>query len=137
VPSDNPKIAVVVRDDLAPWQRLNVTAFVVSGMGSRHPYLVGRPFRDADGTGYLAMFGYPVAVLGADADGLRRAFRRALDRELSVAVYTEDLFSTGNDEDNRAAVGKVPTDDLALVGFGVVGDRRAVDKALDRLRLHP
>ncbi len=26
------KVAVVVRDDLEPWQRLNVTAFLVSGV---------------------------------------------------------------------------------------------------------
>jgi hypothetical protein len=26
------KAAVVVRDDLAPWQRLNVTGFMVSGL---------------------------------------------------------------------------------------------------------
>jgi hypothetical protein len=136
-PWSRPKLAVVVRDDLAAWQKLNVTAFVLSGIGVRHPYLVGRPYADADGTRYLAMLGHPVAVLVADADGLRRAFRRALDRELSVAVYTDELFSTGNDEDNRAAVAAVRTEQLALAGFGVAGDRRVVDKALDRLRLHP
>jgi hypothetical protein len=43
----------------------------------------------------------------------------------------EDLFSTGNDIDNRAAVKKVNTEDLALVGIAAAGDRRDVDKALD------
>jgi hypothetical protein len=26
------KVAIAVRDDLAPWQRLNVTAFLMSGI---------------------------------------------------------------------------------------------------------
>jgi hypothetical protein len=52
-------------------------------------------------------------------------------------VYTDELFTTGNDADNRAAVAAVATEDLGLAGFAVAGDRRTVDKALDRLRLHP
>jgi hypothetical protein len=132
-----PKLAVVVRDDLATWQKLNVTAFLTSGYGALRRDLVGAPYADADGRRYQPMLAQPVAVLMADAAGLGRAFDRALARDLAVAVYTDDLFTTGNDEDNRAAVAAVATADLALAGFAVCGERRAVDKALDRLRLHP
>jgi Protein of unknown function (DUF2000) len=38
--------------------------------------------------------------------------------------------------DNRAAVAKVATADLALAGIAIAGPRRDVDKAVDRLRLH-
>jgi hypothetical protein len=132
-----PKAAVVVRDDLLMWQKLNVTAFLTSGFGARDPGLVGLDYADADGRAYRPMFAQPIAVLVADAAALRRAFGRALARDLAVAVYTDDLFTTGNDADNRAAVAARPTADLPLAGFAVVGDRRAVDKALDKLRLHP
>ena len=135
--SNRPKLAVVVRDDLLVWQKLNVTAFLTSGFGVRDPGLVGAPYVDGDGRRYQAMLAQPVAVLAADAAGLRRAFDRARSRGLDLAVYTDDLFATGNDEDNRAAVAAVATGDLVLAGFAVCGDRRAVDKALDRLRLHP
>jgi hypothetical protein len=134
--TDN-KIAVVVRDDLATWQKLNVTAFVVSGLGTSAPELVGRAYEDASGVKYHSMFGLPVLVFAADAGGLRRAFDRAQGRGLTVAVYTDELFATGNDVDNRAAVAAVATAELALAGFAVAGDRRTVDKALDKLRLHP
>jgi hypothetical protein len=131
------KLAVVVRDDLEVWQRLNVTAFTVSGIGPAHPDLIGEPYRDGSGRTYLPMFGLPVLVYAAGTEPLRRAFRRALDRDLAVALYTDDLFDTGNDVDNRAAVATVETDGLKLAGFAVAGDRRQVDKALDRLRFHP
>jgi hypothetical protein len=132
-----PKIAVAVRDDLATWQRLNVTAFVVSGIAHANPDLIGLPYVDASNATYLPMFAVPIVVLLADGAGIRRAFDRARSRDLTLSVYTQDLFSTGNDVDNRAAVAQVATDELNLVGMAVVGERRDVDKALDKLRLHP
>ena len=132
-----PKIAVVVRDDLATWQALNVTAFLVSGIGTRFPDLIGEPYVDASGATYLSMFGHPVLVFSADAAAIDRAATRTRARGLAMAVYTDDLFATDNDVDNRAAVAKVATEDLALAGIAVAGPRRDVDKAVDKLRLHP
>jgi hypothetical protein len=106
-------------------------------IGTAHPDVVGEPYRDADGQEYLAMFGVPVLVLGGNAAAVRRAFERARNRDLAVAVYPVELFSTFNDRDNRAAVAARTTAELDLAGFAVVGDRRTVDKALDRLQLHP
>jgi hypothetical protein len=131
------KLAVVLRADLETWQKLNVTAFVVSGIGRRFPELVGEPYMDASATTYLSMFVTPVLVFAGDQAAVRRAFDRAMARELPVSLFTNDLFATGNDVDNRAAVARVATFDLVLAGFAVAGDRKLVDKALDKLRLHP
>jgi hypothetical protein len=131
------KIAVVLRDDLERWQELNVTAFLVSGIHVAEPDVTGAPYVDADDIGYLPMFRQPVVVLQGPADRVRRAFDRARERGLPCAVYTVDLFKTGNDDDNRAAVRAVGTADLDVAGFAVYGDRKTVDKALDGLKLHP
>ncbi|MBJ7357722.1 MAG: DUF2000 domain-containing protein [Nocardioides sp.] len=131
------KVAVVVRDDLETWQRLNVTAFLVSGVTAAFPELVGEPYEDADGTAYLALLGQPVVVLEADAATLRTAHQRALGRQLPMSVYTADMFRTGNDRDNRAAVRAVGRDDLDLVGLALHGPRNAVDKTVKGARLHP
>jgi hypothetical protein len=131
------KIAVAVRNDLEVWQRLNVAAFVTSGIGTRFPDLIGEPYVDGSGVGYLPKLGLPCLVHAGDAGAIRRAFDRALARGLAVSVYTDELFSTGNDVDNRAAVAAVPTDELVLAGFAVAGDAKQVGKALDKLKLHP
>jgi hypothetical protein len=131
------KIAVVVRDDLPVWQRLNVCAFLVSGVAAAVPELIGEPYEDADGTKYLAMFGQPVLVFEASAEVITSAHRRALDRGLPMSVFTADLFATGNDTDNRAAVLAVPRDELDLVGLAVHGPRNAVDKVVKGARMHP
>ena len=131
------KIAVAIRADLANWQQLNVTAFLVSGIAATRPDTTGEPYQDASGTHYLPMFGQPVLVYTADAEALAKARERAVQRSLAVAVYTEELFATGNDVDNRAAVAAVPAEKLALVGLAVYGPRNEVDKALRGLSLHP
>lgn len=131
------KIAVVLRDDLAVWQKTNVTAFLVSGIAGTVPGVVGEPYRDASGNEYLPMFVQPVLVYQADAPGLRRAFDRALARDAKPAIYTAELFETGHDEANRAAVATVTTNELDLVGIAFRADRRTVDKIVDGLRFHP
>ena len=113
-----------------------MTAFLVSGVAHEWPQLVGEPYADADGTAYLAMLGQPVLVFEADAATLTQAHDRALRRDLTVGVFTADLFRTGNDEDNRAAVAAVARDDLDLVGLALHGPRNAVDKVVKGARLH-
>ncbi|MFJ8042822.1 DUF2000 family protein [Kitasatospora sp. NPDC096147] len=131
------KIAVLLRDDLESWQRLNVTAFLVSGLGSARPELVGEPYEDGDGTRYLPMFRQPVLVFEGTKELLMAAHGRALGRGLPLAVFTSDLFATGNDRDNRAAVRAVATAELDLVGIALHGPRNAVDKVLKGARMHP
>ncbi|MGH8876468.1 MAG: DUF2000 family protein [Stackebrandtia sp.] len=131
------KLAVVLRDDLAGWQRLNVTAFLVSGIGSHHPETIGEPYRDADGTGYLPMFRQPVLVFQADTAALAAARQRMLRRDLPGAVFTKDLFATGNDRDNRAAVRAVAGEHLDLVGLAVYGPKNAVDRIVKGAKMHP
>jgi hypothetical protein len=131
------KIVVVLRDDLAVWQKTNVTAFLVSGIAGTVPSVVGEPYRDASGNEYLPMFVQPVLVYEADAAGLRRAYERALSRGVTPAVYTKELFATNHDEANRAAVAAVAAEELDLAGIAFRAERKTVDKVVDRLRLHP
>lgn len=130
------KIGIVVREDLAGWQRLNVTAFLASAVAGGFPEVIGQRYEDGSGNGYLPMFRQPVLVYAADAAGLARAHGRALARGMDAAVYIEDMFKTGNDEDNRAAVRAAPAGELPLVGLAVYGPKNAVDKVLKGLALH-
>ena len=130
------KIAVLLRDDLKDWQRLNVTAFLVSGIAGTQPETLGEPYADADGTPYLPLFRQPVLVFAGDRDTLVAAHARAVSRGLPIAIFTEELFKTGNDRDNRAAVRAVTRDQLNLAGLAVHGPKNAVDKILKGARLH-
>ena len=131
------KIAVLLRDDLLAWQELNVTAFLVSGIASAMPELIGEPYQDADGNGYLPMFRQPVVVLSGAKEVLVAAHAKALARGMVISVFTSDLFSTGHDAANRAAVRAVPASGLDLVGIAMHGQRNAVDKLVKGARMHP
>ena len=136
-PRFDTKIAVLLREDLQVWQRLNVTAFLVSGIGQARPEVIGEPYRDADGNEYLREFRQPVLVFEGAKEDLTAAHGRALSRGLDVAVFTADMFTTGNDRDNRAAVRAVTAGQLDLVGIAVYGPKNAVDKTFKGARMHP
>jgi hypothetical protein len=97
------KIAIAVREDLATWQKLNVTAFLASAVAGGRPEVIGERYQDGSGHVYLPMFRQPVLVYAADAQALSDAHGRALARELDTALYIEEMFKTGHDADNRAA----------------------------------
>lgn len=131
------KIAIVVRDDLASWQQLNVTAFLASGIAAAFGDTIGKPYEDGSGNRYLELFRQPVLVYAGDTASLGTVRERAVSREMATAIYTEDMFSTGFDEANRAVVRDVPAADLRLAGIAVYGPRNAVDKVCRGLSLHP
>jgi Protein of unknown function (DUF2000) len=81
-----------VREDLAKWQKLNVTAFLTSGVvADAGAKVVGEPYEDADGCRYLPMLRQPVLVFAATRDKLATVARRARERDVPVAIYTADL----------------------------------------------
>jgi hypothetical protein len=123
------KIAIAVRADLLHWQKLNVTAFLASGIAASTGDIIGKPYEDGSGNTYLELFGQPVVVY--------QAHQRALAREMPMAIYTMDMFTTGNDDDNRAVVRAVPAAELNLAGLAVHGPRNAVDKIFKGASLHP
>ena len=132
------KVAVVVRDDLEPWQRLNVCAFLMSGVvGGAGEVVVGPDYEDGSGRTYLPMLRQPVLVFESSGAKLRTVYERAVTRELRFAVFTADLFATGHDDDNRAAVRAVPSDALDLVGLALRAPHKAVDGVVRGLRRHP
>jgi hypothetical protein len=131
------KIAIAVREDLAIWQKLNVTAFLASAVAGGRPEVMGERYQDGSGNLYLPMFRQPVLVYAADARALSTAHGRALARDLDIAVYIEDMFKTGHDLDNRATVLAVTGQEMPLVGLAVYGPKNAVDKIFKGLPLHP
>ena len=131
------KIAIAVRTDLAVWQKLNVTAFLASGIAAAVPGCIGEVYVDGAGRRYAAMCGQPILVFAGSLDDLRRAHDRARDRDLLVVPYIEPMFATGHDAANRAVFAAGDTAAQSWVGLAVHGERKAVDKAVKGLSLHP
>src|ERR1700746_3080797 len=111
------KIAVVVRSDLEPRQKLNVASFFAGGIAAAFPECIGDAYEDGSGTRYLSLIGQPILIYGADSPALSRALERALARSVMPALYTEDMFRTTHDAANRAPVKAVAAPGLHLAGI--------------------
>ena len=131
------KIAIVIRDDLAIWQKLNVTAFLTSGIVAQSPAIIGEAYRDAAGHVYNPMTIQPMVVLSSDQETLRTIHKRALDREVTTSAYIEEMFSTGHDAANREVFAQFGPEDAKLVGIALRADRKRVDKITKGARMHP
>jgi hypothetical protein len=131
------KIAIIIKDDLLTWQKLNVTAFLASSVAIKLPETHGQELISASGTAYLPFIKQPVMVYKADTDEqLKRAFNRAKDRQLQIGVYTRNHFATKTEQENIAEIARHTDDNLDLVGIIVYGATKKVDKALDGLKFH-
>ena len=128
------KTALILRKDLAAWQVANVAAFLAGGLAATHPHMKGEPYIDAAHRPYTALIREPVFVYGGTLEELQRTHVRALSRELVPAAYIEAMFKTANDADNRAAFAAAPSDALDLVGLGVHGPRKTIDKVVNSLK---
>jgi hypothetical protein len=131
------KVAILILDELEVWQKLNVTAFLATGIASGALEAMGEPYIDAAGSRYAALLGQPIMILAADRPTLLRARRQALQRGLTCAVYVEAMFSTGHDAANREAFLAEPAENPALVGIALRGPKKDVDKAVKGATLHP
>jgi hypothetical protein len=131
------KIAIILDESLLAWQKLNVCAFLSSGIAANAPNdLIGDVYRDATGVSYLPIFNQPVLVFECESSKLKTIHNRAINRDVCCAVYVRDMFITNNDVDNRATVSAHASDTLPVVGLGIYGPSKEVDKVTKGIRLH-
>ena len=122
------KIAIVLREDLQTWQKLNVTAFLMSGIVGAAPEIIGEQYIDSAGNAYHSLSVQPVIVLAAANDTIAGIHRRALDRQVRHSLYIEEMFETGHDAANRAVFAQYGPDTAKVVGVAVRADKKIVDK---------
>ncbi len=131
------KIAIIIRDDLATWQKLNVTAFLTSGIIAQSPAIIGEAYRDAADNVYNPMSIQPIVVLAADQETLRTIHRRTLERNVTASAYIEEMFATDHDAANREVFARFTPDNAKLVGLALRSDKKIVDKICKGAKMHP
>jgi hypothetical protein len=130
------KIVIILRDDLMPWQEVNVAAFLMTGIVAQHPRLIGEPYRDRAGHVYNPMSIQPIVVLAGDQAVLANAQRRCLEQEIAASAYVEEMFATDHDAANRAVFADFAPEDAKLVGIGFRAPKKLADKIGKGARKH-
>jgi hypothetical protein len=131
------KFAIVLRDDLQPWQALNVAAFLTSGIIAQFPQIVGEAYRDRAGNHFNPLSIQPIIVLAADRETIAEIHRRALAQRITTSAYIEEMFSTGHDAANRAVFAEFAPEDAHVVGLALRAEKKVVDKITKGARKHP
>lgn len=136
MPFEN-KIAIVIKDDLQNWQKLNVASFLASSIAVRFPETHGQSFVNASNSEFLPFIKQPMLIYKADDQSqLDRAFKRAKERDLHIGVFTTPLFSTKNEAENHIEFGKTTDESQDLAGIVLYGENKKVNKALNGLKFH-
>jgi len=130
------KFVIVVREDLAVWQKLNVTAFLSTGIAAAKPELIGDAYRDAAGNSYHSMSVQPIIILSADGDLLGKIHSRTLQRGVKSSLYIEEMFTTGHDSANREVFETYGPDEARVVGIAFHANKKTADKITKGARMH-
>ncbi len=130
------KIAIILRDDLAVWQKLNVTAFLMSGIVGQTREIIGEQYRDAAGNVYNPLSIQPIVIMATDQETLRKIHQRSLERDVTTSLYIEEMFSTGHDAANRQVFSEFSPDNAKVVGLALRTDKKIVDKITKGAKLH-
>ena len=130
------KIAIVLRSDLQSWQKLNVTAFLSTGIAGQNPDIIGEAYRDRTGNVYNALSIQPIIVLSADKESIAAIHRRSLERGVMSSIFIEEMFSTGHDAANRAVFSEFAPEDAKVVGIALRADKKIVDKITKGASMH-
>lgn len=132
------KIAIIIRNDLQTWQKLNVASFLASAVAIQFPETHGAKFINASGSEYPPFIKHPILIYKADTQAdIQRAFQRARERGLHVGIYTEPLFATKNEDENHVEISRFSDETQVLAGIVIYGENKQVNKALDGLKFHP
>ena len=130
------KIAIILRDDLAVWQKLNVTAFLMSGIVGQTREIIGETYRDGAGNVYNPLSIQPIVIMATDQEVLRKIHQRSLERDVTTSLYIEEMFSTGHDAANRQVFSEFSPDNAKVVGLALRTDKKIVDKITKGAKLH-
>jgi hypothetical protein len=131
------KVAILVLEDLPNWQKLNVTAFLATGIAAAAPEAMGEPYEDASGRKFANLLAQPMLIFAAGPSELLRAHRISGENNLTTAAYVRGMFGTGHDAANREVFMAEPTEEPDLVGIAIRGPKKVIDKATKGARLHP
>jgi hypothetical protein len=121
------RIVVVLRDDLAPWQRTNIAAFLIGGVATE-PDLIVRPYADMVGRSYLPILRHPVAIFEGTAADITRTHGRASSRVLRYSIFSDAIFSNGKDEVRTGTVSAIRPAEAPLLGLAFHADGRIADE---------
>jgi hypothetical protein len=131
------KTAILLLDRLPSWKKLNVTAFLATGIGDSSPDAMGARYRDGIGREYTRLFEEPIVVFAGSLDTLQKALSVGHEKALVRSACIEAMFQQSDGDSGRKVFQADEPDSLNLVGVALRGPRKHIDVATKYASLHP
>ena len=131
------KMAIVVRDDLPPWQVLNVVSHIAAYLGNKMkvPFDTGEWFMTHDGVRYPRNSQFPIIVLSAKEKDLRPFMQAVRDSKLPYLAFIREMIETTDDTELQATLSKKTEAEIEYLGIGVFGSNDIVKPLTKRFSL--
>ena len=111
------KIAIAVRADLQQWQKLNVTAFLASGIAASTGEVIGKPYEDDSGNSYLELFQF-ISPEGRPAEANRPICNPGVTH---ICLIVDDAWAEYERLSKAGMVFHCPPQDAGSVGAATYG----------------
>lgn len=121
------KIAIAINENLGPGLLANATACIASGLFGGEKDLLGERIDGADFT-FIPITKIPILVVKQNNKPWKELFGRAKKNGLKYMVFTREGQSTTSYEEYIERVKGKRLDEIEIVGIGVLGENRLVDK---------
>ena len=134
--SQVPDRCVIIMDrDLNGGLLANAIAVIALTVGQRHPALVGEPLVDASGVAHPGLIPTGIPMLCASQDELVTIRQQALERECDVVDFPVEGQQTKNYDEFMEMTSHIPTEDMQYTGIAVIGQKKVVNKIVNKLDL--
>jgi hypothetical protein len=132
------KTVIALASSLSMGVALNVVGHLCVALGAYGDKdLMGREaLEDADGNRHVGISKYPVIITKVKQGRLRRLVNEARDYDgLFLGEYTEQMLTTGHDDELAEAMRSIPGQELSHLGVLLYGDEKAISELTGRFTL--
>ena len=121
------KIAIALNENLGPGLLANAAACIASGLFDKESDLLGEQIDGAECT-FIPITKIPILIVKQNKKLWKELLDRAKKNNLKYMVFTREGQSTTSYEEYIERVKGKKLDEIEVVGIGVLGENKSVDK---------
>lgn len=126
------KIAIAISDHLLIEQKLQVVAFLTSGLVAQHSDVMGAPYEDFEGNLFSPVMKCYPHIHCVDEMAIGNMHHRAISQSIMITVFVEEWFGMADDEARRAIFQHFDPNTVNVVGMAIYAPRDTVAQVLGR-----
>lgn len=131
------KIVLVLKNNIEPWQAMNVSGHLSVSLGQQAEDLMGRKIhKDASGLVHkgISRFGY--VTLAAKSGQLRNLISELRQTNLLFVDYPKEMLDTKTDDDLNEQIIKKEEEKMEYLGVIIYGETDKIDKLTKKFGLY-